>query len=249
MQVQVFELQKRAYTTQAAVEEISDRDGMPRYPDLSAPGLLRAMDYVGTVAFALSGCVTAGVAGMDLLGCLIVATITSVGGGTVRDLLIGNSPVFWVEETEYLVICILVALGTFFLWSWYGGDDSSKVLFWADTIGVGAFCVIGAQNGIRKNLAGVVCVCCGMFTATFGGVIRDVLCNRPVRIMHSHAEVYATTALAGASAYVLAKRARLPLMWRISSGFGTAVVLRYLATAWDIKLPTFTPSQKHFAQE
>ena len=68
---------------------------------------------------------------------------------------------------------------------------------WADAFGVGAFAVIGAQNGIRKGLHPLVCIICGMFTATFGGMIRDVLCQKPPRILHSHAEIYASTALTG----------------------------------------------------
>lgn len=179
---------------------------------------------------------------MDLLGCVIVGTITSIGGGTVRDILIGNVPVFWVEEHEYVTICVVVAALTFFLWHMID-DPDNKILWWADTIGVGAFCVIGAQNGIRKGLVPMICVICGMFTATFGGVIRDVLCKRPVRIMYSTAEVYASTALAGASMYVLARQMRFAVLYRITAGFTTAVTCRYIAATNNVRLPSFGGDQ------
>jgi uncharacterized membrane protein YeiH len=214
-----------------------DYDGMPRYPNATPGGVLRSMDYIGTVAFAMSGCTTAALTGMDLLGCVLVGTITSLGGGTVRDLLIGNSPVFWVEEYEYLLICIVVAAVTFAYLLNLGKTDEPALLWWADTLGLAAFCVIGAQNGLRKGLHGVVCAACGMFTGCFGGVIRDVLCHRPVRILHSHAEIYASTALAGAAVYVLAKRAGLTLVYRIATGFSTAFALRYAASTLNLRLP------------
>eukprot|EP00667_Euglena_gracilis_P014203 EG_transcript_14694 len=223
-----------------------DYDGMPRYPNLTPGGTLRAMDYVGTVAFAMSGCITAGLTGMDLLGCVVVGTITSIGGGTIRDLLIGNSPVFWVEEYEYLIMCLVVATATFVYLVVFGQKDEPALLWWADTVGLGAFCVIGAQNGIRRGCHPLICVACGMFTATFGGVVRDVLCHRPVRILHSHAEIYASTALAGATAYMAAKAAGLPLVYRIGTGFAVAVSLRILATEKGIRLPVL-PEKVRFS--
>ena len=216
-------------------------DSMPRYPNMSPGGLLRALDYVGTVAFAHSGCVTAGHMGMDLMGCLLVGTITSVGGGTFRDVLIGNTPVFWMEETEYLMLCLLTGLVTFFLGLRSQHILSDEWLFWADTIGVAAFCIVGAQNGLRRRRSAFVCALCGMFTATFGGLVRDVLCRQPVRILHAHAELYATTALLGAAAYVAAQRREMPLLHRIALGLLTSGGLRFAAKTWDLKLPVYGP--------
>eukprot|EP00899_Mesostigma_viride_P017769 jgi/Mesvir1/25994/Mv20962-RA.2 len=129
-------------------------DGMPRYPNISPPGALRAMDLFGTGVFALSGTLTAGIAGMDLLGCTIVGTITAVGGGTIRDILLGKGPAFWMDEIEYLYICLATALATFYFWdditAATGITEDGLGLFIADTIGVGAFAVIGAQNGERS---------------------------------------------------------------------------------------------------
>ncbi|CAM9421179.1 unnamed protein product [Ascophyllum nodosum] len=219
-------------------------DGLTRYPTLSsAQGILRGMDYMGTAVFALSGTVTAGQSGMDLLGCVIVGTITATGGGTVRDLLIGNNPVFWMEETEYLWMCLATTISVFFLWSYLaeqGVRDDMALLNWADAMGIGAFCCIGAQAGIRKGLPMVVCVACGMLTSTFGGVIRDVLCSRPPRILFSHAEIYASTALFGSTLYVLSRAGGLPPVARIVLGFVGGAGLRVLAFTTDIRLPSWS---------
>lgn len=218
-------------------------DGLTRYPTLRSPqGVLRGMDYMGTAVFALSGTVTAGQVGMDLMGCVIVGTITATGGGTVRDLLLGNTPVFWMHETEYLWICLLTSLGVFFLWSYLakiGVRDDMALLNWADAMGIGAFCCIGAQAGVRKGLSKIVCVACGMLTSTFGGVIRDVLCSRPPRILFSHAEIYASTAVLGSTVYIFSRAAGLPPVGRIACGFAAAAGLRVLAFTTDIRLPSW----------
>ena len=108
-----------------------------------------------------------------------------------------------------------------------------------DALGVGAFCVIGAQNGIRAGVPCAAAVACGMFTATFGGVVRDVLLDRPVRILHSYTDIYATTALGGATTYMLVRAMGLPVSLRIIAGFSVAVLLRVAANKHDWRLPTY----------
>eukprot|EP00903_Cladosiphon_okamuranus_P006792 g6620.t1 len=219
-------------------------DGLTRYPTLRSPqGVLRGLDYLGTTVFAISGTITAGQVGMDLLGCIIVGTITATGGGTVRDVLLGNTPVFWMQETEYLWMCLATTVGIFFLWSYLaerGVRDDMALLNWVDAMGVGAFCCIGAQAGVRKGLSNIVCIACGMLTSTFGGVIRDVLCSRPPRILFSHCEIYASTAVLGSTVYIASRAAGLPPVVRIMSGFLAATGLRVLAFTVDIRLPTWT---------
>eukprot|EP00741_Cyanophora_paradoxa_P007093 tig00001086_g6864.t1 len=218
-------------------------DSMTRYPELSVRGMLRALDWFGTVVFALTGTVTAGKFGMDLLGCLAVGTITAVGGGTIRDMLLGRR-VFWMDgETEYIWLSLATALATFFVWPELQRqgviDEDDDILFWGDALGIGAFCVIGAQNGIRAGLPPILCVMSSMITSTFGGMTRDVLCRRPPRILHSIDEIYATTAIAGGAAYVAMRALGVPLSARIAGAASFAVFLRYLAWRHTIKLPTF----------
>jgi len=219
-------------------------DGMPRFPEASVPGMLRLGDYVGTAIFAVTGSLAAAARGMDVLGATIVGTITAVGGGTVRDVLLGRGRrAFWMEEGEYLWICVASAGGAFLAWPYletaFGIRESDRWIDQLDALGVGAFCVIGAQNGIRAGVPCAAAVACGMFTATFGGVIRDVLVNRPVRILHSYTDIYATAALAGASTYVLIRALGLPVSARIISGFSVAVGIRALARTYDWRLPTY----------
>jgi uncharacterized membrane protein YeiH len=226
----------------AQVAESVHPDGLTRWPTLSSPnGVLRGIDWFGTIAFASSATVTAGECGMDLLGCTIVGTITAIGGGTLRDLFLGSTPVFWMVETEYIFLCLITSVLTFFGWKQLDGilTQDDPILFWADTIGLGAFCVIGAQNGIRRGMAPVICVICGLLTATFGGVTRDTLCKRPTRILHAHAETYGITAVGGATAYMAARALKFSPAVRIYSGMATCVALRYVARRDGKRLPTY----------
>ena len=219
-------------------------DGMPRFPDASVPGALRLCDYVGTATFAVTGSLAAAARGMDVLGATVVGTITAVGGGTIRDVLLGRGRrAFWMEEPEYLWICAVSAAGAFLAWPHleeaFGVRVTDPWVEYLDALGVGAFCVIGAQNGARAGVPCAAAVACGMFTATFGGVVRDVLVQRPVRILHSYTDVYATTALGGASAYMLIRAAGAPVSLRIIGGVAVAVAARVAAARNDWRLPTY----------
>jgi uncharacterized membrane protein YeiH len=121
---------------------------------------------------------------MDLLGMMIVATVTSVGGGTIRDLLLDSGTVFWMRLPIYFHIIAATTLGTFFLWPTLekklGFKDSAKVICVADALGLGAFAVLGAQKAAGMELDPTMWVVAGLITATFGGITRDVLClQRP----------------------------------------------------------------------
>jgi uncharacterized membrane protein YeiH len=217
---------------------------MPRFPDASGPGALRLCDYVGTATFAVTGSLAAAARGMDVLGATVVGTITAVGGGTIRDVLLGRGRrAFWMEEPEYLWICVVSAAGAFLAWPHleeaFGVRVTDPWVEYLDALGVGAFCVIGAQNGARAGVPCAAAVACGMFTATFGGVVRDVLMERPVRILHSYTDVYATTALGGASAYMLIRAAGAPVSLRIIGGVAVAVAARVAAARNDWRLPTY----------
>ena len=152
------------------------------------PAALRGLDYVGTVAFAASGTMVAGHAGMDILGCTMVGTITSLGGGTIRDLLLGRTPVFWFREVEYLLLCVGTALMAFYAHDKLEGPVAEEALWWGDTLGIGAFSVVGAQAAASVGMGPLVVPICGMFTATCGGLVRDVLCRRPPKLLYSAAQ-------------------------------------------------------------
>ena len=235
----------------AAINDVVD--GMPRYPSLrSSAGLLRGSDYFGTLIFAMSGSITAATCGMDVFGATAIGTITAIGGGTIRDAIILHKQPFWIEEEEYFFMACLVALVTFFIWPVLPSGNAIKTddneegdfIWWGDAIGVGTFAIVGAMNGCRMCVHPVFAVVCGVVTATFGGMIRDVVCGLPKptsrgRIFHSHSDIYATTAASGASTYMIARHLKAAMRIRIFSGIFAAIGLRWLAKVYHIGLPSW----------
>ena len=208
------------------------------------PAALRGLDYVGTVAFAASGTMVAGHAGMDILGCTMVGTITSLGGGTIRDLLLGRTPVFWFREVEYLLLCVGTALAAFYAHDKLEGPVAEEALWWGDTLGIGAFSVVGAQAAASVGMGPLVVPICGMFTATCGGLVRDVLCRRPPKLLYSAAQdspaaagtLYAPAALSGASAYALLHFVGAGAPLAIALGCLTTVGVRTYGYARNVNL-------------
>jgi len=164
------------------------------------------MDIIGTIVFAMSGTLTALNNKFDYFGALVIAVVTATGGGTLRDLLLGASPVFWVQATEYFVyIFIGYLIATIF---------QSKVLkyrramFLFDTIGIGVFTIIGLEKTLRLGFSPFIALNMGVMSAVFGGVIRDVLTNIPPLIFRK--EIYAIPCYIGGIAYLLLEATKLP---------------------------------------
>ena len=167
--------------------------------------VLNAVDLFGTAVFAFSGAVTAGKKGMDLLGMICIATVTSIGGGTYRDVMLGSTPVFWMRQPVYLEICVVVAIATYLIWPAlerkFGWKDSAKVVCISDAFGLGAFAVLGTQRAAEMDLNPVIWVVSGLVTATFGGITRDVICQEPPRSMYPYRTMYAIHPLLGSAVY------------------------------------------------
>jgi uncharacterized membrane protein YeiH/glycine cleavage system regulatory protein len=185
---------------------------------------------------------------MDILGCTMVGTITSLGGGTIRDLLLGRTPVFWFREVEYLLLCVGTALAAFYAHDKLEGPVAEEALWWGDTLGIGAFSVVGAQAAASVGMGPLVVPICGMFTATCGGLVRDVLCRRPPKLLYSAAQdspaaagtLYAPAALSGASAYALLHFVGAGTPLAIALGCATTVGVRTYGYARNVKLPTYS---------
>lgn len=220
---------------------------MPRHVDASPGGLLRLADYFGTALFAQAGVIQAGTRGMDFLGCVIVGAITAMGGGTFRGFVLGERPVFWAAEPEYLYISVIASMLTFFVWPHVERRIKDKeglevTLNWMDALSIGAFCVIGANNGLRgANGNPLVGIVCGVFTASFGGIIRDTLCAMPARILHSHQDAYASITSMGASAYVALSALQAPVAARIAVPVALVVFVRWIAWTKGLRLPVYRP--------
>ena len=184
---------------------------------------------------------------MDTLGCCFIGTVTALGGGTVRDVLLGRLPVFWFKQTSFLSLSIGTCLATFF-----GSDSLESVgllradaLFIGDTLGLGAFAVVGAQAAISVGMPLTVSCLCGMLTATCGGLVRDVLCGRKNQgILYSGegeaGALYAPTALVGAAAYGGLCHAGAAQPVAILLGVGTTIALRCAAYSYRVALPPMT---------
>ena len=175
--------------------------------DKDVSAFLNAVDLFGTGVFAFSGALTAGKKGMDLLGMVIIATVTSVGGGTVRDLLLDSGTVFWMRRTVYFKICAITAAATYWLWptleTKMGWKDSAKAICVADAFGLGAFCVLGTQKAADLGLSPLMWVVTGVITSTFGGITRDVLCLQRPRAMYPYRSLYAAHPLLGSAVYTI----------------------------------------------
>ena len=190
--------------------------------------------FAGTFAFAVSGALLAARHRLDIIGFLFVANMTGVGGGTVRDLLLG-APVFWVQDATYIAVCSAAALLTYAAASLL--DRASQALLWADAVGIALFAVLGAQKALLAGVGPGVAVVMGIFTACFGGVIRDVMLNETPIIMSR--EIYITATLAGALCYVLLAGLRgAGDTLAIVGGTATGFAVRALAIAARLSLPS-----------
>lgn len=161
--------------------------------------LLQLLDYAGVAVFAATGALAASRKQIDLIGFLFLAIVTGVGGGTLRDVILGQTPVFWVVEPAYLIVASATAIIVYFtahlVWSRY------LWLLWLDAIGLGAYSVIGAAKGLALGFSPPIAVVTGVITATFGGILRDIVTGEPSVLMRR--EIYVTAALLGASVYTL----------------------------------------------
>jgi len=195
---------------------------------------LQALDYFGVAVFAVSGALVAARKGMDWMGFILIATATGIGGGTLRDLLL-DRPVYWIDEWQYLVICVAAAFITFYMirhlrrrLSW---------LLWADAIGMAAFTVIGVEVALGMGVSPFIAVIMGVMTATFGGLIRDVIAGEMPLLLHR--EVYASAALLGGIVYVLVVILIDQGYVAAIAAFVTALVIRGLGITFHWHLPSF----------
>ncbi len=194
-----------------------------------------SLDLIGTLAFAISGALVAITKRLDPFGVFIVAFVTAVGGGTLRDVLIGRTPVGWMTDLNYIyVIAVAVILAIVFRNNW---KQLSKSLFLFDTIGLGVFTIIGTEIGIHSSLHPIICIALGTMTASFGGVIRDILCNDIPVIFRK--EIYATACIVGASAFILLSRTEMSTTLNSIITVGLIILIRLIAVKFKLSLPTF----------
>ncbi|WP_234824765.1 trimeric intracellular cation channel family protein, partial [Sinorhizobium medicae] len=159
---------------------------------------------------------------------------TGIGGGTIRDLVLGVTPVFWVVNPNFIIVCAAVAIAVFL--TSHLLESRYRLLVWLDAMGLSAYCVMGAAKGLAATGSPIVALVTGTLTATFGGVLRDLLAGEPSVLLRP--EIYVSAALIGASAFVLASMLGLPLAVASALGVLTAFAVRGGALRYGWMLPT-----------
>ena len=200
-------------------------------PDLAV--LLSVLDYGAVAVFGASGALAAARRKHDIITFGFFAAITGVGGGTLRDLLLG-APVFWVARPTYIVVCLAVATAVWMLGS---GKRRELVLNWLDAFGMAAYSVVGALKALTLGAPPLTAVILGVMTATCGGMIRDVLAGEPSVLLRR--EIYITAALSGAAAFTTLALAGLGAWQAGLAGFLVAFVLRGGAILFGWRLPGY----------
>ncbi len=200
---------------------------------------------VGVVVFAISGALTASRKQLDLGGFALIATVTAIGGGTLRDLLTGTRPVFWIVEPVYPVICATVAVAIFFTAPLF--ESRLRALLWADALGLALFCVTGSENALHQGVPPVAAIIMGVITATFGGIVRDVFCNEVPLILRR--EIYATAALAGAGIYVALRGLDADRLWASLIAFSICFLIRAVAISRGLSLPIYDKRRSRSYEE
>jgi len=196
------------------------------------------LDFAGVAVFAATGALAAAREKHDLVTFAFFAAITGVGGGTLRDLLIGV-PVFWVQDWRYIAVCLAGALA---IWLIGRRDWRFRALLWLDAAGLGAYGVMGAAKAEAVGAAPLICIVMGALTACFGGIVRDLLAGQPSILLRR--EITVSAALLAATLYVMARAFEVP-SWPAATvaalcGFG----LRAGALQWGWSLPGFPDARR-----
>ena len=191
--------------------------------------MFQLLEIIGTMAFAMSGALTAMNKKMDPFGVFIIAFVTAVGGGTLRDVLIGRTPVGWMLDIRYVYLIIVGFILAILFRKKFDRLRTSLFLF--DTIGLGVFTLIGLEKGINIGLHPVICIALGTITACFGGVIRDILCTEIPVIFRR--EIYATICIFGGIVFFLLRKLNLENDFLI-----IIITIRLMAVKFKWYLPT-----------
>jgi uncharacterized membrane protein YeiH len=197
--------------------------------DGSGAKLLRGFDLAATLVFAVEGAAVGIVARLDIFGVVVLACVTAMGGGIIRDVIIGDTPVAALKDPLYIPVAVVAGLATFVLHQ-PAGQIPSWLLTGLDAAGLGLFCAAGALKALDYGLLPVSSAFVGALTAVGGGVIRDVLVNRIPAVLRI--DVYAVAALLGATVVVIGLKLGLSKTWVMLAGGAACFVLRVLA-AWQ----------------
>lgn len=200
--------------------------------------LLYYLDLAGVAVFSASGVLAVRGRNLDVFGVLVVATMTAIGGGTVRDVLLDRHPIFWVTDPWYAIVILAAAVLTIGYLRVRPPPGATFLV--ADTLGLALFSLSGAQFAEAARCPPLVVVFMGTMTGVTGGALRDVLTAHVPLILRR--EIYATAAVAGVGLYLGLRALDLPGPFAVGAGMITVVALRLLAIRWDLHLPVVRES-------
>ena len=199
---------------------------------------LHIIDILGTIAFAVSGAFLAMEKKLDPFGVLVLAFVTAIGGGTLRDILIGNLPVSWLRNEIASIVIFSAAVVTMLFGRYLKKFTTTLFLF--DALGLGLFTLVGIKLGIEKDFSVGICITLGTITACFGGVVRDVLLNNIPLLFRK--EIYAVACIAGGAVYFLLREMNIDPDLSTILGILIIFVIRIIAVRYKLFLPQFYTS-------
>jgi len=202
--------------------------------------LLFYLDLIGTLVFAISGSMAAANKKLDLFGAAFIASVTALGGGTIRDLLLGESPVGWMQNVDYLLV-ISLGVGITFLFQ-KQVRKLRKTLFLFDTIGIAVFTILGLKKALIFEVEPIIAIIMGMFSATMGGVIRDMLINEIPLIFRK--EIYALACIFGGIIFIWLQGLGLNFELNAMITIFTIIIVRILAIRYKIGLSGIDDQKK-----
>lgn len=200
-----------------------------------AMNVLQFLDYAGVAVFAATGALAASRKQLDIIGFIFLASLTGIGGGTIRDVVLGQTPVFWVKNPVYILVCTAIALAVYFTAHLF--ESRYKLLLWLDAVGISAYAAMGAAKGLAATGSATVAIVTGMLTATFGGILRDILAGEPSALLRP--EIYVSAAGAGAAAFVAASLAGAPLWAAAAIAFAVTFAIRGGALRYGWAFPVY----------
>ena len=199
--------------------------------------LIKTIEVIGIIAFALTGIYEARKKGMDLIGVYAVAMITAFGGGSLRDLILNRHPLFWVEHYGYTVLLLALSIvSVLVIKNFFAMNRIVKVVVVLDALGLGLFSASGASVANQADAHWYISVLLGVTTGVFGGVMRDIICNEIPHVF-TRTELYATCAFAGACAYLAIYSTTSNEVAAVITCIAVTFVLRMLAIRYKIRLP------------
>ena len=196
---------------------------------------LQALDFAGVAVFAATGALAASRKQLDIIGFLFLAAVTGIGGGTLRDLVLGETPVFWVKTPAYLIICAAVAVLVFL--TAHLVESRYRALVWLDAAGLSAYAAMGAAKGLAATGSATVAIVTGVMTATFGGIARDLLANEPSVLLRP--EIYVSAALVGAATFTVLSLNGVPLWATAAIAVAAAFLIRGGALKFGWSFPVY----------